>query len=214
MDFLDKKLDDYVEAHTEIENELLFKVNRDTNTNVLLPRMLSGHLQGRVLSMLSHMIAPNSILEIGTYTGYSALCLAEGLKENGSLITIDKNEELEGRVTNFFKDSKYYKQIKYLIGNAIDIIPTLDAHYDLVFIDADKRNYRNYYDMVFDKLNPGGYIIADNVLWSGKVAGLNLKKMDRDTEALMDFNRFVHEDDRVQNVLFPIRDGLMILRKK
>lgn len=214
MDFLDKKIDDYVGAHSELESELLKKIDRDTNTNVLLPRMISGHFQGRVLSMLSHMIQPQRILEIGTYTGYSAISLAEGMKADGELVTIDKNEELEDRVTAFFNESPYGSQIKYVIGNAMDEVPKQDGLFDLIFIDADKRNYQNYYDMVFDKLTVGGFIIADNVLWSGKVAGLNVKKMDRDTEALIEFNKFVHEDDRVQNVLFPIRDGLMILRKK
>ena len=214
MDFLDKKIDDYVGAHSELESELLKKIDRDTNTNVLLPRMISGHFQGRVLSMLSHMIQPQRILEIGTYTGYSAISLAEGMKADGELVTIDKNEELEDRVTAFFNESPYGSQIKYVIGNAMDEVPKQDGLFDLIFIDADKRNYQNYYDMVFDKLSVGGFIIADNVLWSGKVAGLNVKKMDRDTEALIEFNKFVHEDDRVQNVLFPIRDGLMILRKK
>lgn len=214
MDFLDQKIEDYVERHTEVESELLSNIDRDTNTNVLLPRMISGHLQGRVLSMLSHMIKPKNILEIGTYTGYSALCLAEGMLPNGKLITIDKNEELENRVLDFFYQSEYKNQIEYIIGNAMDVVSDLEDQFDLVFIDADKRNYKNYYDMIFDKVPSGGYIIADNVLWSGKVAGLNLKKMDRDTQAIMDFNKYVHEDDRVQNVLFPIRDGLMILRKK
>jgi predicted O-methyltransferase YrrM len=214
MEFLDEKIEAYVVAHTEKEDALLSKINRDTNTNVLLPRMLSGHLQGRVLSMLSYMIQPKKILEIGTYTGYSAICLAEGMVEGGALITIDKNEELEERVSTFFEESPFSKQIKYVIGNAMEELPKLDGGFDLVFIDADKRNYQNYFDMVFDKLNTGGFIIADNVLWSGKVADDTLKKIDKDTQALIDFNKKMHEDDRVQNVLFPIRDGLMILRKK
>ncbi len=214
MNFLDDQIDDYVCAHSEEESDLLKKINRDTNTNVLLPRMLSGHFQGRVLSMLSHMIQPKRILEIGTYTGYSALCLAEGMQSDGELVTIDKNEELEDRVTAFFQESSYGDQIKYVIGNAMDEVSKQEGLFDLVFIDADKSNYKNYYDKVFDKLSVGGFIIADNVLWSGKVAGVNVKKMDKDTQALIDFNKFVQEDDRVQNVLFPIRDGLMILRKK
>lgn len=213
MEFIDKKLDEYVCAHTENEPELLKELNRQTHLNVMMPRMLSGHYQGRVLSMLSNMIQPKAILEIGTYTGYSALCFAEGLQDNGKLITIDKNEELEEMVRSYFERSEYNKCIDYRIGNAIEIIPQLNEKFDLVFIDADKANYVNYYNMVFDKVNSGGYIIADNVLWSGKVL-LEYEKLDKDTRVLMDYNKMIHEDERVQEVLLPIRDGLMIARKK
>jgi predicted O-methyltransferase YrrM len=176
--------------------------------------MLSGHLQGRVLSMLSHMIQPENILEIGTYTGYSALCMAEGLKENGKLITIDVNEELAERVTEYFRSSEFSDKIEMKIGKALDIIPKLNKNWDMVFIDADKSNYLNYYQLCIDQVKKGGYILVDNVLWSGKVLEKNRKKLDKDTESMLKFNEFVHQDDRVQNVLFPIRDGLMILRKK
>lgn len=212
MDFLPIDIDNYTCNHTKAESELLQKINRETNANVMMPRMLSGHLQGRVLSMLSNMIKPKNILEIGTYTGYSALCLAEGLSENGRLHTIDINEELENRVRDYFNQSKYAKQIDYYIGNALEIIPKLNVNFDLVFIDADKENYANYYNLVFDKINSGGYIIADNVLWSGKVL-LDKNKMDKDTKAIDEFNKIVQKDSRVENVLLPIRDGLMVVRK-
>ncbi|WP_375581009.1 O-methyltransferase [Marivirga tractuosa] len=214
MEFLDPDLDKYIEAHTEPESELLYKINRETHTEVLKPRMLSGHLQGRVLSMLSHMIQPENILEIGTYTGYSALCMAEGLKENGKLITIDVNEELKERVVGYFQSSEYSDKIEMKIGKALDIIPKLNKTWDMVFIDADKSNYLNYYKLCIDQVRKGGYILVDNVLWSGKVLEKNRKKLDKDTESMLEFNEFVLKDDRVQNVLFPIRDGLMILRKK
>ncbi|WP_340152512.1 O-methyltransferase [uncultured Marivirga sp.] len=214
MEFLDPDLDKYIEAHTEPENELLHKINRETHTEVLKPRMLSGHLQGRVLSMLSHMIQPENILEIGTYTGYSALCMAEGLKKNGKLITLDVNEELADRVKSYFQASLFSEQIEVKIGKALDIIPTLNKTWDMVFIDADKSNYLNYYQLCIEQVRKGGYILVDNVLWSGKVLEKNRKKLDKDTESMLNFNEFVHQDDRVQNVLFPIRDGLMILRKK
>jgi caffeoyl-CoA O-methyltransferase len=164
-----------------------------------------------VLSALSHMIKPSAILEIGTYTGYSAICLSEGLKENGKLFTIDINDELEGMVRKYFQQAGVEKKINYLIGNAIDIIPGIKETFDMVFIDADKINYSNYYDLVFDKVRPGGFIIADNVLWSGKVLD---SKMDADTKAIVSYNEKIQKDNRVENVLFPVRDGLMVARKK
>ena len=182
MEFIAEELDNYVCAHTFKESELLKRINRETHLEVLQPRMLSGHFQGRVLSMFSKMIQPECILEIGTYTGYSALCLAEGLKERGKLITIDVNEELENRVRNYFKSSDFKEQIDYRIGDAIKIIPQITEQFDIVFIDADKINYINYYEMVFSKVKIGGYIIADNVLWSGKVA--DESKNDKETELL------------------------------
>ena len=176
--------------------------------------MLSGHLQGRVLSMISKMIQPKRILEIGTYTGYSAICLSEGLNKDGLLHTIDVNEELESMVRGkYFKAAGTDNKINYHIGNAVKIIPTLNEIFDLVFIDADKQNYSNYYDLVFDKVRSGGFIIADNVLWSGKILD-DPKKMDVDTKAIYDYNKKVHTDERVDHVLFPIRDGLMVARKK
>lgn len=210
MDLLDTALSKYVEQHTQPESNLLKEINRDTHAEVLMPRMLSGHLQGRVLSMLSHMIRPQYILEIGTYTGYSALCLSEGLATGGELVTLDINEELEDRVKGYFQESGVADRIQYMIGNALDIIPTLEHTFDLVFIDADKVNYSNYFDAVIDKVRGGGYIIADNVLWSGKVLD---KEPGKDTKAILDFNQKVHNDERVQNVLLPVRDGLMVLRK-
>ena len=213
MEFIADNLDQYVCAHSENEPEILADLNRRTHVSVIQPRMLSGHYQGRVLSMLSHMIQPENVLEIGTYTGYSALCFAEGLKEKGHLTTIDVNEELEDFVAAYIEKAGMGDRITQMIGDAIDIIPTLDEQFDIVFIDADKKNYCNYYDLVFDKVKPGGYIIADNVLWSGKVLE-DYDSLDRETKIIMDYNQKVHEDDRVQEVLFPIRDGLMIARKK
>lgn len=214
MDFLPDDLQDYIEAHTEAEPALLQKINRDTHVNVLMPRMLSGHLQGRVLSMLSHMIKPVCVLEIGTYTGYATLCLAEGMPAHGEIITIDVNEELEDRVRTHFASANAAVKIDYRVGNAVDIIPTLNQTFDLVFIDADKMNYGRYFDLIIDKVSKGGYILADNVLWSGKVVEQNVPSTDKDTQGILDFNQKVHNDPRVANVLFPIRDGIMILRKR
>ena len=210
MDLIQPELEKYAEQHTSTETELLATINRDTYAHVLMPRMLSGHLQGRVLAMISRMIRPRAILEVGTFTGYSAICFAEGLAEGGKLITIDKNAELEERVRQNFDAAGLANTIDYRIGDASDIIPSLDMSFDLVFIDADKENYSNYYDMVIDKLNLNGFMLADNVLWSGKVLD---EKGDKDTEALKAFNRKVNGDPRVENVLLPIRDGIMMIRK-
>ena len=212
MEFIDPQLDEYVCNHTENEPQILRELNRRTHLSVLQPRMLSGHFQGRVLSMLSHMIKPEKVLEIGTYTGYSALCFAEGLKSGGKVITIDVNEELEDLVREYIAKAGMDDRIDYRIGDATEIIPNLNDTFDIVFIDADKKNYCNYYDLVFDKVSQGGYIIADNVLWSGKVLE-DYDTLDRETKVIMDYNRKVHEDERVQEVLLPIRDGLMIARK-
>lgn len=211
MEFLPEDLQKYVEDHSEPESDLLQQINRDTHLHVLKPRMLSGHLQGRVLSMLSHMIKPKRILEIGTYTGYATLCLAEGMTPEGQLITIDNNEELSIRTKAYFKQSDYADQITMKVGNAVEIIPTLQEKWDLVFIDADKENYATYFDQVIDQVATDGFIVADNVLWSGKVS--DATKMDPATQSIRAFNQKMHTDSRVQNVLFPIRDGLMILRK-
>ena len=211
MEFIDPILDQYVCDHTAQEGELLKKINRETHLEVLQPRMLSGHFQGRVLSIFSKMIKPNRILEIGTYTGYSALCLAEGLTAEGKLVTIDVNEELENRVRGYFNSSDFSSKITYLVGDAIQLIPIISEKWDIVFIDADKLNYLNYYHLVFSSVKVGGYIIADNVLWSGKVA--DSTKQDRETNVLREYNDFVHNDRRVEEVLMPIRDGLMIARK-
>ena len=213
MEFIDQKLDDYVCAHTENETEVLNELNRKTHLTVLRSRMLSGHFQGRLLSMISHMIQPERILEIGTYTGYSAICLAEGLTENGKLTTIDINEELEDITREFIQKANLDNKIEYIIGDAMQIVPQLDEQFDLVFIDADKKNYCNYYHLVFDKVKPGGYILADNVLWSGKVVE-DYEALDSETKIIMDYNKMVHEDPRVQEILLPIRDGLMLARKR
>ena len=213
MNFIDEKLEEYIVEHTSQESDVLYDLNRQTHINVLQPRMLSGHLQGRVLSMLSHMIQPKRILEIGTYTGYAAICLAEGLQEGGKLITIDKNYELEEMAKTYFHKAGFEEQIEMIVGDAMEAIPKLDKNFDLVFIDADKTNYLNYYNLIIDELPKNSFIIADNVLWSGKV--LDEKEMnDPDTKALSIFNEKIQSDSRVENVLFPIRDGLMVIRKK
>lgn len=211
MDFFPEGLQKYAEDHSESESDLLKQINRETHLHVLKPRMLSGHLQGRVLAMISQMIQPEYILEIGTYTGYATLCLAEGLKESGKLITLDNNEELSLRTKAYFAQSRHGSQIEMLVGNATNLIPSLEEPWDLVFIDADKENYAHYFDMVVGKVRKGGLIIADNVLWSGKVS--DPTKEDKTTQSIRQFNEKVNKDNRVQNVLFPIRDGLMIMRK-
>lgn len=213
MDFLPPAITTYSDAHTSPESELLQRLNRNTRAHVMAPRMLSGHSQGRFLSMISWMIRPRFILEIGTYTGYSALCLAEGLTEDGQLITIDQNEELEDFARSYWRQSPLNHKIDFRLGKAVDILPTLVETFDLVFIDADKRNLSTYFDQIIDKVRPGGFILADNVLWSGKVVE-PVKPSDLDTLAVLAFNEKVHNDSRVENVLLPIRDGIMMLRKR
>lgn len=210
MEFISPDLLKYSEAHTTQESDLLQRLNRHTHAQVMMPRMLSGHLQGRILSMFSNMLKPKRVLEIGTYTGYSAICMAEGLAADGKLITIDINEELEDTVRKYFDESGFGAKIDYRIGNAVNIIPELNEKFDLVFIDADKENYSRYFDLVIDSVNLNGIILADNVLWSGKVLG---EKPDKDTRAILDFNRKVSTDPRVESVLLPVRDGIMMLRK-
>ena len=212
MEFLPENIDQYACNHTQGESALLAELNRETWAKVLIPRMLSGHLQGRTLSMFSQMIQPKTILEIGTYTGYSAICLAEGLQENGSLHTIDINEELKSMCERYFEKAGINKQVKLYTGNAMNIIPTIDAEFDLVFIDADKENYSNYFDLIIERMPIGGYIIADNVLWSGKVVE-EVDTKDIETQGLIAFNKKIHESKRVENLLLPIRDGLMVCRK-
>jgi predicted O-methyltransferase YrrM len=213
MDFLPEKIDDYVVAHSQQEPEILKELNRETWQKILNPRMLSGDFQGRVLSMISKLIQPKIILEIGTYTGYSALCMAEGMAKDGRLHTIDRNEELYDFQQKYFEKSKYSDRIVQHVGNALEIIPTLEEKFDLVFIDADKSNYTNYFNLVIEKMNPGGVILSDNVLWSGKVVE-QLDPKDIDTKALLEYNRRINEDPRVETVLLPIRDGLTISRVK
>lgn len=211
MDFIAKEIVDYAEAHTTPESEALRELNRETHAKVLMPRMLSGHLQGRILSMLSYMLRPVRILEIGTYTGYSAICLSEGLADNGMLHTIDINEELVPLTKKYFTKAGCEEKIRMHTGDALKIIPTLSEVFDLVFIDADKKNYAAYFDLVIPKMRKGGLIIADNVLWSGKVLDVP-GRMDADTKALAGFNAKVHADHRIENLLLPVRDGLMVMR--
>ncbi len=210
MEFLDPELGKYAAAHSSKANPVLEELERETWAKVLMPRMLSGHMQGRFLSMMAKMMNAERILEIGTYTGYSAICLAESLGPEGHLHTIDINEELEPIIMRFFEKAGVYEKISFHIGNALQIVPELQETWDLVFIDADKQNYSNYFDLVIDSLRPGGCILADNVLWSGKVLDAN---PDEETKALMDYSRKVQNDDRVENILLPIRDGLMLCRK-
>lgn len=213
MHFIPEKLDDYVVAHSENEPELLQQLTRETYQKILQPRMLSGHYQGRILSMISKLVNPKNILEIGTYTGYSALCLAEGLHPDGELHTIDINEELFDFQRVYFDKSQYGQQIHQHLGDALEIIPNLNKTFDLVFIDADKENYSNYFNTIIDKLNTGGIILSDNVLWSGKVLDTEFKKEDTSTPALIKYNKLLKEDKRIETVLLPIRDGLTISRK-
>ena len=213
MHFISEKLDDYVVKHSEEEPALLKALTRETYQKILQPRMLSGHYQGRVLSVLSKIIHPKTILELGTFTGYSALCLAEGLDKNGVLHTIDINEELVDFQRSYFDKSDYGSQIIQHLGSAIDIIPTLDTTFDLVFMDADKPNYINYFHQIIDKLNPGGVILSDNVLWSGKVIE-TLDPSDVSTKIVLEYNALLKEDPRLETVLFPIRDGLTVSIKK
>lgn len=213
MSFISEDLDNYITDHSEDEPHLLQELSRETHQKILLPRMLSGHYQGRLLSVISKMLNPKYILEIGTYTGYSALCLAEGLQKDGELHTIDINEELVDFQRKYFDKSDYGKQIHQHLGNALDIIPQFKMNFDLIFIDADKENYSHYFELVIDKLNPGGIILSDNVLWSGKVIE-TLKKDDKSTEALIIYNKLLKEDDRIETIILPIRDGLTLSRKK
>ena len=212
MEFLPEKIEQYACNHTQEENIVLAELNRETWAKVLIPRMLSGHLQGRALSMFSKMIRPKCILEIGTYTGYSAICLSEGLQEGGKLHTIDINEELKSMSLNYFKKAEISKNVVQYVGNALEIIPNMKDEFDLVFIDADKENYSNYFKIVIEKMPIGGFIIADNVLWSGKVVE-KVKGKDQETKAIQEFNTLVQTSERVENILMPIRDGLMICQK-
>lgn len=213
MEFISNELAQYCENHTSPESELLSKLNRDTHVKVVSSRMLSGHLQGRVLSFISKLKTPKLIVEVGTYTGYSALCLAEGLTNDGKLISIDINDETSFYAQSFINQSTYKNQIELVVADAKEFIPKITNSIDLVFIDADKKNYLAYYHLLIDKLSSGGIIIADNVLWSGKIT-MPESEMDRETQALHEFNKYVQNDARVENMLLPIRDGLMVIRKK
>jgi predicted O-methyltransferase YrrM len=211
MEFLSEKLEDYVNKHTQEEPQLLQQLNKETWQKIMVPRMLSGHFQGRVLSMISKLIRPKTILEIGTYTGYSALCLAEGMRKNGVLHTIDHNEELVSIQKKYFDKSDFKNNILRHLGNAIEIIPEIKENFDLVFIDADKSNYINYFNVIIGKMNSGGVILSDNVLWSGKVVE-PVNSNDIDTITLIEYNNLLINDRRIETVLLPIRDGLTISR--
>ena len=213
MHFLPEKIDDYVVAHSQNEPQILKELSKETWQKVLNPRMLSGAFQGRILSMISKLVHPKSVLEIGTYTGYSALCIAEGLHPEGKIHTIDKNEELESLQNKYFEKAGFKNQIQQYVGNALEIIPTLNAKFDLVFIDADKSNYINYFHLIIDKMNAGGIILSDNVLWSGKVVE-KLDPKDIDTKVLLEYNKLLNSDERIETVLLPIRDGLTVSRVK
>ncbi|PZR21952.1 MAG: methyltransferase [Flavobacterium psychrophilum] len=211
MHFISEELEDYAAFHSENEPELLAALNRETHRKILQPRMLSGHFQGRVLSMISKLVNPEHILEIGTYTGYATLCLAEGLQENGTLDTMDNNEELYDFQRKYFDLSPWKDKITQHLGNALDMIPSLNKKFDLVFIDADKENYINYFNIIVPMMNKGGIILSDNVLWSGKVLE-PLKANDKSTKILLEYNQLLKEDPRVETVLLPIRDGLTVSR--
>jgi caffeoyl-CoA O-methyltransferase len=211
MHFLSEELEDYVALHSENEPELLAALNKETHQKIYQSRMLSGHFQGRVLSMLSKLIRPKYVLEIGTFTGYATLCLAEGLADSGTVDTIDNNEELYDFQKKYFDKSEWKEQIFQHLGNALEIIPTLNKKFDLVFIDADKQNYPNYFNLIVPMMNKGGVILSDNVLWSGKVLE-PVKGNDKSTQVLLDYNKLLKDDPRVETVLLPIRDGLTVSR--
>ena len=213
MDFLDKRIEDYSQIFSDREPSLLKEIHDYTLQNVPQPRMLSGHLQGRFLSMISKIKRPKKILEIGTYTGYSALCMAEGLDEKGELITIDRDKSLYDKVSEFFNRSEYKNQIIQRLGNALDILSEFDEKLDLVFIDAAKKNYKYYFNKVLPMVNPGGIILVDNVLWSGKVIDLEKHKDDRLTKVMDDFNRHIANNDQVTKMILPVRDGITIIIK-
>ena len=213
MNLIHPDIEKYAQQHSSPESEVLKRLNRETHAKILRPRMLSGHMQGKLLEMISYMLRPERIVEIGTYTGYSAICLARGLKPGGKLHTIDHNPELEDFTRSFFEEAGLSEIIEYHIGEASDILPGLQGPFDLAFIDADKENYLYYYEIIMSELHTGGIILADNVLWSGKVLSETAAKGDVEAEALMEFNKFVQGDPRVENLLLPFRDGLSVIRK-
>jgi predicted O-methyltransferase YrrM len=211
MNFALKKLTKYCEKHTSLPTEVLYELERETNLKTLAPQMLSGHLQGALLTMLSKMQQPKTILEIGTFTGYAAICMAQGLTEDGVLHTIEANEELGHIIQKYIEKAGLKGKIISHMGKAEEVIPTVDLNYDMAFIDAGKRFYELHFNMIIDRMNPGGLIIADNILWSGKVT---LKEHDKDTSIIHSFNEKIHNDPRIENVMLPIRDGLLLMRKK
>lgn len=209
---MNEQLEQYILNHIDEEGEFLKKLNRDTHVNILRPRMLSGHLQGRILKMICRMIRPNRILELGTFTGYSALCMAESLPTDGELHTIEVDDEIEDFTRSYLEQSPYKDRIYLHIGDAMKIVPTFNKTFDLVFIDADKRHYCEYYDLIFDKIRPGGFILADNTLWDGKVTDTEAR--DGQTVGIRKFNDMVAADTRVEKVIVPLRDGLTLIWKK
>lgn len=213
MEITNPEIQAYAESLSLQENDILKKINRETHLQVTMPNMISGQLQGGILAMITGMLQPSKILEVGTFTGYSAIWMAKYLPENSKIYTIDKNEELAEKMRSYFREAEISQQVELIIGEATEIIPGLDHTFDLVFIDADKANYINYYEMVLPKMPPGGHIIADNVLWHGKVISQQERENDKETAAIHQFNQYVYRDDRVDNVIFPVRDGLMIIRK-
>src|SRR5690606_5754483 len=212
MDILSQELENYLAQHSTAETDLLKKLEKETFQKTTQPQMLSGGYQGRLLSLISKLIRPNRVLEIGTFTGYATLCLAEGLSKDGKIITIDRNEELMYLPKKYFAESDYSQQIEFRIGNAMDVLDELDEKFDLIFIDADKSNYINYYEKVLEKMNPGGVILADNVLWYGKVLQ-ETKANDKDTKILKEFNELTAKDPRVESIILPVRDGISLIRK-
>ena len=210
MDFISDKLADYLNKNSEKEPEILSRLSKETHQKILQPRMLSGHIQGRFLSFISKIKSPDKILEIGTYTGYSTICLAEGLSKNGKIDTVDKNEELIKIQNKYFEESGYRNKIIQHTGYALDILKNLNEKYDIIFIDADKENYINYFNQVSNKLSKNGIIISDNVLWSGKV--LDSNQMDEETSILVQFNKIINDDKRFKSIILPIRDGISISR--
>lgn len=213
MSIVDAGIVKYIERHTSGASKILNKIERDTNLRSIYPRMLSGNIQGRFIAMISKMILPKYILEIGTFTGYSAVCLTEGLKENGQLHTIEINEELKEQNQKYFDEAGINNKITTYFGNALDIIPKLGIQFDLIFIDADKINYGKYFDLCMNKIKKRGFILVDNVLWSGKVLSGNSDKTDKDTLAIKEFNEKIQQDKRVENVMIPLRDGLSLIQK-
>lgn len=212
MNIINKEIEQYIEKHTTPEDQVMKALNRETYLKTYYPNMLSGSVQGKTLEMISRMIKPERILEIGTFTGYSAIAMAKGLPENGKLITIDINEELESFVRKYIEESGMTDKIEFIVGNALEIIPDLEESFDLVFIDADKEQYVDYYKLLLPKVRKGGFILADNVFWDGRVLEED-HKSDKETKGVKAFNRFVNEDERVEQVILSIRDGVMLIRK-
>lgn len=206
--------EDYILGHIDAEGEYLNKLYRATHLQLLYPHMVSGHLQGRILKMLTHMVAPKNVLEIGTYSGYSALCIAEGLSKDGKIYTIEINDEQEEFTRPWFDNSPYANQIEFIIGDAMQVVPTLGVTFDMAFIDGDKRKYLESYELVLAHLRPGGFMLVDNTLWGGHVVDEHVRESDLQTQGILHFNDFVASDDRVEKVILPLRDGLTIIRKK